>query len=109
MNPLFQALCGGFGAMQNGGRQNVQAMAGGLTGGFQGGLQGGLQGGMQNILQRARQIASGFQNPQQFVRQYFPDVPADVSGDPEQIIGWLQQTGRVNPQMVQMARQLMGR
>ena len=105
MNPLFQALCGGLGASQSGGQQNVQAMAGGLTGGF----PGGLQGGMQNILQRARQIASGFQDPRQLVRQYFPDVPADVSGDPEQIIGWLQQTGRVNPQMVQMARQLMGR
>ena len=63
----------------------------------------------QNVLQRAMQLAQSFRNPQQLVQQFFPDAPAEVSGNPEQLIGWLQQTGRVNPQMVQMARNMMGR
>lgn len=80
MNPLFQALNGGM---------QTQAPFG--------------------LMQRAQQLAGMFGNPQQMVRQYFPDAPAEISGDPEQLIGWLQQTGRVNPQMVQMARRMLGR
>ena len=71
-------------------------------------MTGGPFGAMQGIMQRAQQLASSFQNPQQLVQRYFPDAPAEVSGNPEQLIGWLQQTGRVNPQMVQMARSIMG-
>lgn len=93
MNPLFKALTGGMASPV----QNPIQMPGGPLGAFQG------------VLGRARQLAGMFQNPQQLVQQYFPDAPAEVSGDPEQLIGWLQQTGRVNPQMVQMARQMMGR
>lgn len=63
----------------------------------------------QSVLQRAMQLAQSFRNPQQLVQQFFPDAPAEVSGDPEQLVGWLQQTGRVNPQLVQMARQMCGR
>ena len=63
----------------------------------------------QSVLQRAMQLAQSFRNPQQLVQQFFPDAPAEVSGDPEQLIGWLQQTGRVNPQLVQMARQMTGK
>ena len=63
----------------------------------------------QNVLQRAMQLAQSFRNPQQLVQRFFPDAPAEVSGDPEQLIGWLQQTGRVNPQLVQMARQMTGK
>ena len=66
-------------------------------------------GALNSVFQRANQLASSFQNPQQMVQQYFPDAPAEVAGDPDQLIGWLQQTGRVSPQMVQMARQMMGR
>ena len=64
---------------------------------------------IQNAMQQVQQLAQQFQNPQQLVQQFFPDAPAEVSGNPEQLIGWLQQTGRVNPQLVQMARQMCGR
>ena len=69
---------------------------------------GGPIGMLQGAMQRAQQLAQQFQNPQQMVQQYFPDAPAEVQGDPNQLLGWMQQTGKVNPQMVQMARQMMG-
>jgi hypothetical protein len=93
MNPLFQALTGGAGLPG----QNPMPAAGTSAGAFQG------------VLGRAQQLAAMFQNPQQIVQRYFPDAPAEVAGDPEQLVGWLQRTGKVNPQMVQMARQMMGR
>ena len=93
MNPLFQALTGGM----NLPGQNPMPTGGAPTGGF------------QSVLGRAQQLASMFQSPQQIVQRYFPDAPAEVSGNPEQLIGWLQQTGKVSPQMVDMARRIAGR
>lgn len=66
-------------------------------------------GMMPNIFQQAQQLMQRFQNPQQMVQQYFPDAPAEVSGDPGQLLQWMQQTGKVNPQMVQMAQSMLGR
>ena len=97
MNPLFKALTGGFNAPTGMAGQTPAPMMNGPFGAFNG------------VIQRAQQMASTLRDPQQLVRQYFPDAPAEVQSDPEQLIGWLQQTGRVNPQMVQMARQMMGR
>lgn len=97
MNPLFQALNGAMGAPAANMSQQPMPM------------QGGPLGALQNVMQRAQQIAGSFNNPQQIIQQYFPDAPAEIRGDPNQLIGWLQQTGKVNPQMVQMARQMMGR
>ena len=65
--------------------------------------------GINGIFGRMQQIASTLQNPQQLVQQYFPDAPAEIRNDPNQIVNWLQQSGRINPQMVQMARQMIGR
>ena len=93
MNPLFQALTGG---MASPGQNPMQTGA-------------AVAGPFQGVLGRAQQLAGMFQNPQQIVQRYFPDAPAEVAGDPNQLLGWLQQTGRVNPQMVQMARQMLGR
>ena len=97
MNPLYQALNGVMGASQAGMANVPQQMAGGPL------------GAIQNVMARAQQIAGSVQNPQQIVSQYFPDAPMEIRNDPNQLIGWLQQTGKVNPQMVQMARQMMGR
>lgn len=94
MNPLFQALTGGFNAPQNAMSSSPSVMP---NAGF-----GGLFGRMQ-------QLANTLQNPQQLISRYFPDAPAEVSGNPEQLLEWMQQTGKVNPQMVQMARQMIGR
>lgn len=96
MNPLFQALMGSSGLPgRNGGQPAAPAM-------------GGPFGAVQGVMQRARQIAQSFQNPQQMVQQFFPDAPEEMRNDPEQLVGWLQQTGKVNPQMIQMARSMMG-
>ena len=67
------------------------------------------QAGGNQLFSRMQQIAGMFRNPQALVQNYFPDAPAEIQGDPDRLIGWLQQTGRVNPQMIQMARQMMGR
>ena len=84
----------------------VQAIMG--QSGPMNGMGGGPMGMMQNIMQRAQQMASSFQNPQQMIQQYFPNAPMEVRGDPEQMVNWMQQSGMVTPQMVQMARQMMG-
>ena len=97
MNPLYQALKGAVSPFSSG-MGNVPSAA-----------PSGPLGALQNVMQRAQQIASSFRDPQQMVQRYFPDAPAEISGDPEQLIGWLQQTGKVNPQTVQMARQMLGR
>ena len=96
MNPLFQALNGAVGASVPGMSNTPSAP------------MGGPLGSLQNVMQRAQQIAGSFQNPQQIVRQYLPDAQAEISNDPDQLVNWLQQTGRVTPQTVQMARQMMG-
>ena len=93
----YQAIMGGFPAPQNmGGQIPVQPM-------------GGPFGALQGVIQRAQQIAQSIGNPQQMVQRYFPDAPAEVQGNPDALVGWLQQTGRVSPQMLQMARSMMGR
>lgn len=94
MNPLFQALKGTSGAVQPQTGQSATAMP---------------QAGGNGIFGRMQQLAGMLQNPQQLVQRYFPDAPADVAGNPEQLLQWMQQTGKVNPQMVQMARQMIGR
>ena len=94
MNPLFQALNSGSGPVPNHMGQSATPMP---------------QAAGNGIFGRMQQLAGMLQNPQQLVQRYFPDAPAEVSDNPEQLLQWMQQTGRVNPQMVQMARQMIGR
>lgn len=97
MNPLFEAISGDSRRVSVGMNNSAPVNPGiGMN-------------ASQNVLQRAMQLAQSFRNPQQLVQQFFPDAPVEVSGNPEQLIGWLQQTGRVNPQLVQMARQMTGK
>ena len=58
----------------------------------------------QNVINMANQM---MQNPQQAVANAFPDMPKEISGDPNQIMGWLRQNGRINPNAMNMSRQLM--
>lgn len=95
MNP-FQAIMGGSAPMQPQGGQMGQPM------------MGGPLGALQGVMQRAQQLAQSFGNPQAMVSQVFPNAPAEVRNDPEQLAAWMQQSGMVSPQMVQMARQMMG-
>ena len=97
MNPLFQSLMGGLSPAVN---QTMQQPSPMMSGPF---------GAMQGVMARAQQLANSFRNPQQMVQQFFPDAPAELSGNPDQLLQWMQQTGKVNPQMVNMARQMLGR
>ena len=65
--------------------------------------------GLNGLFGQAQQLAGMLRNPQMLVQKYFPDAPAEVTGDPDSLLGWMQQTGRTNPQMVQMVRQMIGR
>lgn len=95
MNPV-QAIMGAFtNATGYGGQIGQQTMNGPF-------------GALQGVFQRAQQLAGSFQNPQQMVNQFFPDAPAEVRNDPDALVNWMQQSGRVSPQMVQMARSMMG-
>ena len=97
MNPLFKAISGGSGPVQNMAGQMGQPM---MNGPF---------GALQGVMQRASQLAQTLQNPQQMIQQYFPNAPAEVRNDPDMLANWMQQSGMVTPQMVQMARQMCGR
>lgn len=96
MNP-YQAIMGAFNPVSGMGGQMGRPQIGGPFGALQG------------VMQRARQLAGMFQNPQQMVQQYFPNAPEDVRNDPDALVNWMQQSGMVDPQMIQMARQMMGR
>lgn len=91
MNPLYNALTGGQNGLSQAVQQQVNSFPSGPANGFQG------------IVDRARSM---MQNPMQAVRQMIPGLPENIANDPNQIIGWLQQTGRINPQMMQTAQQL---
>ena len=65
--------------------------------------------GFGGIFNQMQQIANMFQNPQQLVQRVFPDAPQEIINDPDQLVNWMQQTGKTNPQMIQMARQMLGR
>lgn len=96
MNPV-QAIMGAFNSVSgNGGQMGQPAM-------------GGPFGMMQAVMQRAQQIAGSLQNPQQMVDRFFPDAPAEVRNDPDALTNWILQSGRATPQMVQMARNMVGR
>jgi hypothetical protein len=93
MNP-FQAIMGRFTPAQTQTGQSPSAIP---------------NAGFGGIFGRVQQLANMFQNPQQMVSRVFPDAPAEVSGNPEQLLAWMQQTGKVTPQMIQMAQSMMGR
>lgn len=63
---------------------------------------------MQNIMNRANMMMKQLQNPQQMVRQMMPGIPEEIQNDPNKIISWMQQNGKITEQQIQMARQMMG-
>ena len=93
MNP-FQAIMGRFNPVQN--QTGVSS-------------QMSMNDGFGGIFCQAQQLANMFRNPQEMVQRIFPDAPAEASGDPDQFLAWMQQTGKVTPQMIQMARNMCGR
>ena len=64
---------------------------------------------LQMVMQRTQQMMNSFQNPQQMIQKMFPDAPQEIRNDPEQFLGWLQQTGRYTSEQIQWARQMTGK
>lgn len=62
---------------------------------------------VQAVMQRASQMAQQFQNPQMMIQNFFPDAPMEVRNDPNNLLLWLQQTGRFSQEQINTARQMM--
>lgn len=62
-----------------------------------------------NPMQKVSYILQAMQNPAAFVRQHFPDIPSNISNDPNQVFNYLQQTrSPVGDQQIQQANQMAG-
>ena len=83
-NPLYQMLTGNTASQMPMPAMNPAAM---------------------NPFQKFNMISQAMQNPQAFVRQAFPDIPDEISNDPNRILSYLQQTrGITNQQLQQVAQ-----
>lgn len=84
MNPLYQMLSGN----QSFGQQvAVQQNYGGMQ--------------FQNPIQKANYIMQAMKNPAAFVRQAIPDLPPEISHDPNKILQYLQQTRGISNEQIQ--------
>lgn len=61
-----------------------------------------------NPMQRMNMVMQAMRNPVAFVRQAFPDIPANMN-DPNQILGYLQQTRGITDQQIQQVQAQMPR
>lgn len=58
-------------------------------------------------MQRMSAMMQAMQNPAQFVRQAFPDIPDNIANNPGMILQYLQQTrGITNEQVQQVMNQM---
>lgn len=55
----------------------------------------------QNPIQKVNYILQTLTNPAAFVRQQFPDVPENISNNPQAILQYLQQTRGITNQQIQ--------
>ena len=54
-----------------------------------------------NPMQRMNMVMQAMRNPVAFIRQAFPDIPEGIQNDPNQILGYLQQTRGITDQQIQ--------
>ena len=64
---------------------------------------------MQRVMNQASQMMQQFQNPQQLVSRMMPGIPEEIRNDPNQIISWMQQTGKITQEQIRMAQQMIRR
>ena len=55
----------------------------------------------QNPMQKMNYVMQAMWNPRQFVQQAFPDIPNEISGDPNRILQYLQQTRNITNEQIQ--------
>lgn len=91
LNPIYQQYFGG-GAPTQGTSPSFSAP--------------GAPMGM-NPMQKMAALMQAMANPVAFIRQHFPDIPANIQNDPNQVFSYLQQTrGPVSDQQMQQAQQM---
>lgn len=62
-----------------------------------------------NPMQKMMTVMQAMSNPVAFVKQHFPDIPAGIQNDPNQVFQYLQQTrSPVSDQQIQQAQQMAG-
>jgi len=54
-----------------------------------------------NPIQKVSRVMQAMRNPAAFVRQSFPDIPAYMQNDPNQILQYLQQTRGITSEQIQ--------
>ena len=54
-----------------------------------------------NPMQKMQYIMQAMTNPAALVKQAFPDIPAQIQNDPNQILSYLQQTRHISNQQIQ--------
>lgn len=54
-----------------------------------------------NPMQKFQYMMQAMRNPAAFVRQAFPDIPAEIQNNPDQILQYLQQTRHISNQQIQ--------
>lgn len=61
-----------------------------------------------NPLERAMMIRQAMMNPLAFIKSKFPDIPDQISGDPNQILDYIQRTRGISNQQVQQVYNTYG-
>jgi hypothetical protein len=81
-------------------------------------LNGGAQNNMpmmqqmrtpMNMYQRMGNIMQAMRNPVAFVKQSFPDIPDQISNDPNAILNYLQKTRGITDQQINELKMYGGR
>ena len=83
MNPLFNMLMGGNTGMPQ------------------------MPMGGNNPIAKLNMAMQAMRDPAGFVRNAIPDLPANISNDPRQILGYLQQTRGITNEQIQQLMQNM--
>lgn len=87
INPLYQQIMGGGMPMQ---APQMNPMMSGMR--------------FANPIQKMNYIMQAMQNPVAFVRQNIPNLPQEISNDPNRILQYMQQNMGVTQQDIQNAQ-----
>jgi len=61
----------------------------------------GISPQAMNPAQKMQYIMQAMTNPAAFVKQHFPDIPAQIQNNPNQILQYLQQTRHISNDQIQ--------
>ena len=61
-----------------------------------------------NPISRANAVMQAMQNPAEFVKKAFPDIPDNISNNPAQILNYIQRTRGISNQQIQGLIRMFG-